>query len=81
MNTLIQEIHNHRENCITVKVSRRTQKVEIYHANEVSGLAFFSTGRGHIFRSNVGHEFGVMLTGKGPHKQGFSWTLSAYTLS
>ena len=26
MNTLIQEKHNHRENCITLEVSRRTQK-------------------------------------------------------
>ena len=68
MNTLIQERHNHSENCITVKVSRRTQKVEIYLANEGSGLAFFSTDLGHIFGSNVGNEFGVMLRGKGPHK-------------
>ena len=29
MNSLIQERHNHNENCIKVKVSRRTQKVEI----------------------------------------------------
>ena len=28
-NTLIQGRHNHSENCIKVKVSRRTQKVEI----------------------------------------------------
>ena len=41
MNILIQEKHNHSENCVTVKVSRRTQKVEIYLANEGSGLAFF----------------------------------------
>ena len=27
MNTLLQEKNNHNENCITVKVSRRTQKV------------------------------------------------------
>ena len=43
MNILIQEGHNHSENCIEVQVSRRTQKVEIYLANEGSGLAFFST--------------------------------------
>ena len=30
MNTLIQGRHNHSDNCITVNVSRRTQKVEIY---------------------------------------------------
>ena len=29
MNILIQERHNHSENCIKVKVSGRTQKVEI----------------------------------------------------
>ena len=33
MNILSKEIHNHSENCIKVKVSRRTQKVEIYLAN------------------------------------------------
>ena len=50
MNTLIQERYNHSENYITVKVSRRTQKVEIHLANEGSGLAFFRTylGRTHF---------------------------------
>ena len=43
MNTLIHERHNHSKNCITVKESRRTQKVESYLANGRSGLAFFST--------------------------------------
>ena len=51
MNILIQERHNHSENCIKVKVSRRTQKVEIYLANEGSGLAFFCTHLGRIFES------------------------------
>ena len=64
---IIQERHNHSENCIKVKVSRRTQKVEIYLANEASGIAFFSTELGHIFGSIVGNEFGVMLSGKRPH--------------
>ena len=72
MNTLIQERHNHSENCVTVKVSRRTQKVEIYLANEGSRLAFFSTDLGHIFGSNVGNKFGVMLRGKGHHKPEFA---------
>ena len=75
MNTLIQERHNHSENCITVKVSRRTHKVEIYRANEGSGLAFFSTDLGHIFGSNVCNEFGVMLRGKGPHKSEFAYDI------
>ena len=72
VNILIQESHNHSENCIKVKVSPRTQKVEIYLANEASGLAFFSTDPGHIFGSNVGNEFRVMLRGKGPHKPEFA---------
>ena len=75
MNILIQERHNHSENCIKVKVSRRTQKNEIYLANEGSGLAFFSTGLGHLFGSNVGNEFSVMLRGKGPHKPEFAYDI------
>ena len=34
INTLFQEGHNHSESCITVKVSRRTQEVEIYLAKK-----------------------------------------------
>ena len=64
MNILIQERHNHSENCITVKLSRRTQKVEIYLANEGYGLAFFSTDLGHFFRINVRNELAVTLGGK-----------------
>ena len=75
MNTLIQERHNHSENCITVKVFRGTQKVEIYLANEGSGLAFFSRDLGHIFGSIVGNEFGVLLRGKGPHKPEFAYDI------
>ena len=75
MNILIQERHNHSENCIKVKVSRRTQKVEIYLANEASSLAFFSTDLGHIFGSNFGIEFGEMLRGKGPHKPEFAYDI------
>ena len=33
-NTLIQEKHNNKENCIAVKMSLKTQKVEIYLADE-----------------------------------------------
>ena len=73
MNTLLQEKHNDSQNCITVKVSRRTQKVEVYLANERSGLAFFSTDLGHFFGSNVGNKFGVLLRGKGPHKPEFAY--------
>ena len=72
MNILIQKKHNHSENCIKVNVSRKTQKFEIYLANEASGLAFFGIDRGQVFGSNVGNEFGVMLRGKGPHKPEFA---------
>ena len=37
MNTLIQERNNHNETCITVKVSRGTQKVVVMLANDNSG--------------------------------------------
>ena len=56
-------------------MSRRTQKVEIHLANGGSGLATFSTGLGHIFGTNVGNEFGVMLRGKGPHKPEFAYDI------
>ena len=71
MKILIQE--NHSENCIRVKVSRRTRKVEIYLAKEGSCLAICSMDLGHIFGSNVGKEFGVRLRRKGPHKPGFPY--------
>ena len=58
MNTLFQERHNHSESCITVKVSRRTQKNEIHLANERSALAFFSSDLEHIFGCNDSNEFG-----------------------
>ena len=75
MNTLIQERHNHSENCITVEVSRRTQKHEIYLANERYGLEFFSLNLGHIFGSNVENESGVMLRGKGRHNPKFAYDI------
>ena len=51
------------------------RKVEVYLAKERSGLAFFSTDQGHIFGSNVGNEFWVMLRGKGPHKPDFAYDI------
>ena len=68
MNTLIHERHNHTGNFITVKVSLGTQKLRFKLTKKESGLAFFSTDLGHIFGSNVGNEFGVMLRGKRPHR-------------
>ena len=51
INNLIQERHNHSENCLTVKKSRGKQKVDIYVGNERSGLAFVSTDLGNFFRA------------------------------
>ena len=56
MSTLIQERLNPNESCITAEVSRRTQKFEIYLANEGSGLAVFGKYMGHFFGSNVGND-------------------------
>ena len=55
-----------KKDTITAKTAsqlncQRRQKVEIYLANEGSDLAFFSTDLRHIFGSNVGNEFGVVL--------------------
>ena len=75
MNTLIQERNNHNENCITVKVFRRTQKVVIMLANHTSGLAFCSTDLGHIFGNNVGNQFGVLMKKKVLMNHNLSTTL------
>ena len=75
MNMLTQERNNLNETCITVKVSRRTQKVVFLLANDTSGLAFCSTDLGHIFGNNVRNEFGVMMIGKGPHKPEFAYDI------
>ena len=75
MNTLIQERNNHNETCITVKVSRRSQKVVIILANDTSGLAFCSPDLGHIFGNDVGNQFGVLMKGKGPQEPHFAYDI------
>ena len=80
MNTLIQERYNHYETCITVKVSRKTQKVVILLANDTSGLAICSTDLGHIFGNNVGNEFGVLMEGKRPHEPEFACIVRIHSL-
>ena len=75
LNTLIQERNNHNETFITVKVSRRTQKVVMMLANDTSGLAFCSTDLGHTFGNNVGNKFGVLIIGKGPHEPEFAYDI------
>ena len=66
---------NHNESSVTVKVPRRSRKVEIHLAKEGSGLSFLSTDLGHFFRSNVGNDFAVISRGKGPHKSKFTYTI------
>ena len=75
MNTLIQERNNQIETCITVKISRRTQKVVVMLANDTSGLSFCSTNLGHIFGNNVGNQFGVLMKGKGPDEPQFAYDI------
>ena len=64
MDTLIQKRHNHNESCNTVKVSRRTQKAEIYVANKGRVLALSRTELTLFFESNVGNEIVLMLRKK-----------------
>ena len=75
MNRLIQERNNHKESCITVKVSRRSQKVVIIFANVTSGLAFCSTDLEHYNNNNVGNEFVVLMMRKGPHEPQFAYDI------
>ena len=75
MDRLTQERNNHKETCITVKVSRRTQKVVIMLANDISGLAFCSTDLGHDFGNNVGNEIGVLMIAKAPHEPEFAYDI------
>ena len=75
METLIQERNNHRDTCITVKVSRILQKVKVYLANEESSLAIFSTDSGHIFGGDVRNDLGIFMCRKGPHEPTFAYDI------
>ena len=75
MNTLIQERNNHRDTCITIKVSRVTQKVKVYLANDESSLAIFSTDFGHIFGGDVRNDLGILMSGKVPHEPTFAYDI------
>ena len=75
VNTLIQERNNHNETGITVKVSRRSQKVVIMLANDTSGIAFCSTDWGYIFGNNVGNQDAVLMKGKSPHEPQFAYDI------
>ena len=75
MNTLIQERNNHRDNCFTIKVSRVTQKVRVYLANEESSLVVFSTDLGYIFGGDVRKDSGRLICGERPHEPTFAYDI------
>ena len=74
-NTLIQERNNHRDTCITIKVSKLTQKIKVYLANDESSLAILSTDLGHIFGGDVRNDLGILMCGKGPHEPTFAYDI------
>ena len=78
MNLLIRERNNQNEICLTVEVSRRTQKVVVMLPNNISGLALCSTDLGHIFGNNVGNEIVVPMIGKGPHEPELAYDIVSY---
>ena len=61
MNLLIQERNNHNENCLTVKVSRRTQKIELTLISDDSSQVIFSTDLGNIFGSEIVRILSLMI--------------------
>ena len=64
MNTLTQERNNHRDICITIKISRLTQKAKVYLANEEPSLVIFSIDFGHIFGGGVGNDLLIIMCEK-----------------
>ena len=75
LNTLIQERNNHRDTCITIKVSRVTQKLQVYLAFEESSLAISSTDLGHIFEGDMRNDLGRLISGKRPHEPTFAYDI------
>ena len=73
MNTLTQQRNNHRDTCITIKVSRVTQKVKVYRENEESSPAIFSTDLGHMFGRDVRNDLGILMRGKSPQEPTFAY--------
>ena len=75
MNTLIQERNYHRHTCITIKVSRLTQQVKVYLANEESSLAILNTDLGYVFGGDVRNDLGILMRGKGSHEPTFAYDM------
>ena len=76
MNKMIQEKNNHNETCISLKVCRETQKVEISLINTWSVLVFASSDLGHIFGFDISNEFeGVMMGGNKTIKPPYAYDI------
>ena len=75
MNTLLQETNNHRDTCITIKVSRVTRKLKVYLANEISSLAICSTDLGHTFSGDMRNDLRILMCGKSPHEPTFLYDI------
>ena len=68
---LKQERSNHKENCITAKVSRRTQTIELSFISDASSLVIFSTVLGNIVGGDFEDNKAILMRGKGPHEPKF----------
>ena len=75
MKTLVQKRNNHGDICITIKVSRITQKIKGYLANQKSNPAIFSTDLGYIFGGDVRIDLGILMCGKTPHEPTFAYDI------
>ena len=75
MNLLIQQKNNQNENCITVKVSRGTHKIELSLISDDSSLAIFSKDLGNISDGGDGDDKGILMRGKGPHEPKFAYNI------
>ena len=80
-NTIIQERNNHRDTCITIKVSRVTQKVKVYLANDETSLAIFSIDSGQILGGEVRNDLGKLMRGKCPHEPTFAYDIVPFAFT
>ena len=75
INTIIVERNNHRYTCITIKVSRVTQKLKVFLTNDESSLPIFSTDLGDILGGDLRKYLGILMCGKGPHEPTFAYDI------
>ena len=75
MNSLIQNRNNHNTTCISVKVDRRTQKVESLLVSYESCLVITSIELAHIFGGDFRNDREILMFGRGPHKPLFAYDI------